>query len=293
MENLLDYNSYSLINAIAMSKSNWLRKIPVDKDPAAKISFEYLKNIFCVEQKDFLKQLYTMHQDIQTVYIEATQVFVNYTCYAVRVHQLLWGRMCVIAHFFYHNHPFWIKGAKKEMISFLSQTRGIGDDVEMAFRRIDNYYKKAAEFESMEIDDADGLTKDARIAQLEARVKELEQQLAEAKGMSTKVGPTEKQLEDTFTYTYRQKQGYSLLIDFLINEAQGTTDIQWARHALAIYENKPSVLQKKPSDFKTWLADFCNLFGRKWIRDYEPQKLKNVKGKRASQSKATCFLPCN
>lgn len=130
----------------------------------------------------------------------------------------------------------------------------------------------------------------ARIAELEARIKELEEKLEQYEGSST-TGPTEKQLEETFTYPFRQSQGYPLMIDHLIKEAKAASDIQWARHALAIYDNVPSVLLNKPADFKTWLSNFCTLFHRKWVRDYEPQKLRKVKGKRAKPSKVVNFLP--
>ena len=131
----------------------------------------------------------------------------------------------------------------------------------------------------------------ARIAELEARIKELEEKLEQYEGSST-TGPTEKQLEETFTYPFRQSQGYPLMIDHLIKDAKAASDIQWARHALAIYDNVPSVLLNKPTDFKSWLIDFCKLFHREWVRDYEPQKLRKVKGKRAKPSKIASFLPC-
>lgn len=126
-----------------------------------------------------------------------------------------------------------------------------------------------------------------------ARIAELEQQLAECQKATATDGPTEKQLEETFTYPFRQKQSYSQMLDCLIKEAKKTTDIQWARHALAIFENRPSVLINPPADFKSWLEKFCKLFGRKWVRNYEPQKLKKIKGKRAKPSEVTIYLPIN
>ena len=130
------------------------------------------------------------------------------------------------------------------------------------------------------------------VAQKDLRIKELEEQLKN--NQSTSVSePTEQELVETFSYSFRQKPGYRMLIDYLIKEANNASNIEWARHALAIYSNKPSVLINKPADFKTWLVNFCKLFKREWVRDYEPNKLNKVKGKRANKSGVTKFLPAN
>lgn len=101
--------------------------------------------------------------------------------------------------------------------------------------------------------------------------------------------PTMEQLSKIFTFKYRQDLGFSLLIDFLRSERDRTdfhADSDWARYALTIYEWEPCILQKRPNTFKEWLPKFCELFGRAWVRDYEPNKLQSVK-----ECKIVPFLP--
>ena len=101
--------------------------------------------------------------------------------------------------------------------------------------------------------------------------------------------PSMEQLSKIFTFKYRQDLGFSLLIDFLRSERDRTdfhADSDWARYALTIYEWNPCILQKRPNTFKEWLPKFCELFGRAWVRDYEPNKLQSVK-----ECKIVPFLP--
>ena len=101
--------------------------------------------------------------------------------------------------------------------------------------------------------------------------------------------PSMDQLNKVFTFKYRQELAFSLLIDFLADEKIRTdfyADSDWARYALTIYEWNPSVLQKRPNTFKEWLPKFCELFGRPFARDYEPNKLQF-----ARENKIIPFLP--
>ena len=101
--------------------------------------------------------------------------------------------------------------------------------------------------------------------------------------------PSMDQLAKVFTFKYRQELAFSLLIDFLADEKIRTdyyADSDWARYALTIYEWNPCVLQKRPNTFKEWLPKFCELFGRPFARDYEPNKLQF-----ARENKIIPFLP--
>lgn len=101
--------------------------------------------------------------------------------------------------------------------------------------------------------------------------------------------PSMDQLAKVFTFKYRQELAFSLLIDFLADEKNRTdfyADSDWARYALTIYEWNPCVLQKRPNTFKEWLPKFCELFGRPFVRDYEPNKLQF-----ARENKIIPFLP--
>ena len=101
--------------------------------------------------------------------------------------------------------------------------------------------------------------------------------------------PSIDQLNKVFTFKYRQDLAFSLLVDFLADEKNRTdfyADSDWARYALTIYEWNPCVLQKRPNTFKEWLPKFCELFGRPFVRDYEPNKLQF-----ARENKIIPFLP--
>ena len=97
-------------------------------------------------------------------------------------------------------------------------------------------------------------------------------------------------LDKTFTYLYRKSDLFDKLVSFLMEEAERAdrdADADWARHALVIFDQNPTILQKRPHTFKKWLKDFCKLFGRKWVRDYEPEKLR----KTVKKSGAEVFMP--
>lgn len=298
MENKIDQKMYPLVFAIAMSKTKFLQKIPAELDGDARISVPFLIPIALATPSDFLRQLNLTHLEVLRRYNSNINFSVAGQTYSFQKHHLIWGRMYVIAYFFLHDDPFWKKIGFAEMKA-LEKGEYINQDMATAMKYIDEYYAKVANIEQMDFNHtADNRSDEytqaqTRIKELEARIKELEQQLEEVQGKSTANGPTDKQLEETFTYPYRQKQGYSLLIDFLMQEVITASDIEWARHALAIFDNTPSVILNKPADFKSWLVNFCNLFNRKWVRDYEPEKLRNVKGKRAKKSKVYSFLPNN
>ena len=101
--------------------------------------------------------------------------------------------------------------------------------------------------------------------------------------------PSMDQLAKVFTFKFRQELGFSLLVDFLAEEKDRTdfyADSDWARYALTIYEWNPCILQKRPNTFKEWLPKFCELFGRPFARDYEPNKLQF-----ARENKIIPFLP--
>lgn len=91
--------------------------------------------------------------------------------------------------------------------------------------------------------------------------------------------PTQEQLEKTFTYVYRndKRAFYPHLIEFLLQERDRTDHYaaaDWARHALVIYEQQPTILKHRPSTFAKWLDDFSKMFGRECQTMYEPGKIK-------------------
>ena len=119
---------------------------------------------------------------------------------------------------------------------------------------------------------------------LQQTIRNLQEQ--EAKSIAEN-GKKMTPFEETFTFVYRNHISYPLFVDFMCKEKDRATDADWARHALVIYDYKPTVLQNRPNTFTQWLHDCCELFGRKWVRDYEPEKLRKTNKK----SKVEIFMP--
>jgi hypothetical protein len=101
-----------------------------------------------------------------------------------------------------------------------------------------------------------------------------------------KTEPAKQDMDKLFTFNYRKSTSCSLLIDFLSEECRTASDADWARHALALWDNWRGFLKDRPAPFKVWLKQFCQLFGREWKRDYEPKKLRSTR----IRSKVTSFL---
>ena len=122
---------------------------------------------------------------------------------------------------------------------------------------------------------------------LQQKIRDLqEQETNELDEIKKKQTPIDK----TFTYLFRNSQMFPHFIDFMTEEKEKTgraADADWARHALVIYEHIPTVLQNRPNTFTQWLKDCCELFGREWVRDYEPEKLRKTNKK----SKVEVYMP--
>lgn len=213
---------------------------------------------------------------------------------------LLWEWIYLLAYYLHQvdQNPLWIENFLPHMKHFQIR-HAAKNEMDLGEKLIDQYIDLRLQVLETQrridnrITETSSEQDTSSEAKYLARIAELEQQLAECQKSAVTDIPTEKKLEETFTYTFRQKQGYHQMIQFLIKETSNASDIQWARHALVIFENRPSVLVNPPADYKSWLVQFCELFGRNWAREYEPQKLKNIKGKRAKPSKVTIYLPCN
>ncbi|MBQ6984195.1 MAG: hypothetical protein IJQ20_04625 [Paludibacteraceae bacterium] len=185
--------------------------------------------------------------------------------------QVLWGRIYTWLYLCRHDDPLW-----KEYLFPLMKERKmcatVAEDVSRCEKLIDDY-----------------LTRQIRINNL-IRAKRMAQtaDIPEQTTAPTSK-PTKEDIEHLFTFNYRNSTSFSLLIDYLRDECLSASDADWARHALALYDNWRGFLKTKPSSFKNWLVDFCNLFGRTWTRDYEPKKLKSAN----KQSKVPSFLTLN
>lgn len=103
--------------------------------------------------------------------------------------------------------------------------------------------------------------------------------------------PTKKDLEDLFTYAYRQTSSYSLLIDTLLKEklkVGKNADADWRRHALVLHESRKKIMTNKcPHQFNDWLDMFCDTFGHQRVPYLEPGKIHRTKKKSCIE----CFMP--
>lgn len=103
--------------------------------------------------------------------------------------------------------------------------------------------------------------------------------------------PLQEDLINTFTYTYinsdQTKTSYALLINTLKEECDKAADIDWARHALVLFNS--TILRDRWKSYKEWLCHFDKLFGRTQTPYFEPNKLKRGQKK----SKIEIYLPSN
>lgn len=115
--------------------------------------------------------------------------------------------------------------------------------------------------------------------------------ISETSTLPSSEKPTQDDLNNTFTYKYRQTQAYSNLIDKLLREKQKVgkaADADWRRHALVLFEARKKVLISTcPNQFTDWLNYFCDLFGRERVPYMEPGKIHKAQKKSCIE----CYMP--
>ena len=201
MKDLLNSQPYKLIFAVAMSKTQWLQRIPREYDRNAETSYVNLKKIVSAEGKDILRTMTLVHLDLKRKYSERkTLENGSNVRFEFSIYNLLWARMYVIAYFYYHDDPFWKKALSSEMLELVPNTTIIRGDVITAVNAINIYFQKEAKFaayatmpseegasgsstqESGRIAELEQAIadKDMEISELKAQIAELQQQLEEA-----------------------------------------------------------------------------------------------------------------
>ena len=105
--------------------------------------------------------------------------------------------------------------------------------------------------------------------------------------------PTQKDLEELFTYAYRKTTEYARLIEELLKERQKVgkdADADWRRHALVLFESRNKIMTNKcPHKFNDWLDMFCDIFGHSRVPYLEPGKIHKTKKKSCIE----CYMPVN
>ena len=141
MDQLLDPSKYQRIYSIALEKSPWLNTSDTDIDNEGSVSFFVLSNVIYDDDDDIIGRIIEAYSKLR----EANQgrsvhVSVRGQRYAVSLTELLWGRMCVIAYYFYHADPLWKDmGGHDKMVSMIKNT-SILKAVNESIILIDNYY---------------------------------------------------------------------------------------------------------------------------------------------------------
>lgn len=142
MVNKLKPEKFQLIKAIALSKTTWLRFVKRDIDGQGRTSFNLLKQLVEVDQDDFIETLETLYLNMQGQFRNMISVaVVEGRPYTVETYRLLWGRMCLIMYFFYHDDPFWRNIGFREMFE-KENLKHLRDDLANAMVCVNNYYKR-------------------------------------------------------------------------------------------------------------------------------------------------------
>ena len=174
--------------------------------------------------------------------------------------QLIWGRLCVAARFFYHDDSTWqnLLFSKLEERILLPD---LASDVQTAKDLIDGYYH--------ELTLLSGAAQTPQAKPVPAATPAPQQPATS----TLKPKP-----EDIFSFAYQRTNDYNRLLEFLKAEKQDCTDLEWERYALAIFRCK-KVFQKRPPTFTQWLPIFCDMFGRH-VAYREPNKLDRGKNEK-------------
>jgi len=141
MENLLDPSNYNRIHSISLNRSAWLIANETEHDDKGIVSFLALSKIISGEDEDLIGRIIEAYSTISESYQDKrVYAYVRGQRYAVSLTELILGRMCVIAYYFYHADPIWKDmGGHDKMLSMIKNTsilKAVNDSIAL----IDDYY---------------------------------------------------------------------------------------------------------------------------------------------------------
>lgn len=141
MENLLDPSKYKRIHSIALDKSPWLNTSETEYDENGVISFLALSKIISGDDNDIIGRIVDAYSTINDNYQDKrAYVYVRGQRYAASLTEIVWGRMCVIAYYFYHADSLWKDmGGHNRMVAMIKNS-SIQKAVKESIILIDNYY---------------------------------------------------------------------------------------------------------------------------------------------------------
>ena len=186
---------------------------------------------------------------------------------------LMWEYMCLIAFLKRSFEPLWVNYMLPAMMEMIND-RYVKEDLQKGLDLVGKYIAERKRF------------KEALQAYSNPQTPANNTNYVNQENTPDKPEPAKQDMDKLFTFNYRKSTSCSLLIDFLSEECRTASDADWARHALALWDNWRGFLKDRPAPFKVWLKQFCQLFGREWKRDYEPKKLRSTR----IRSKVTSFL---
>lgn len=256
MKNLIDNSKFTVINEIALQQTRYLRKcysyirFGGDKE---EVSCFYLKRLVSEQLETIPDRIVAVFAELGRVHLSDQNDVQTIGSEQVHISQFIWGRMCVLAYFFFYDEPAWQNLLFRKMDERISMPE-LAEDVLTAKSLIDEYYKERAL-----------LTGDAVPApQPEPSAIEIAREAA--------TPPVSKpRPEDIFNFAFQRTGDYKRMLEVLEAEKQDCSDIEWARHALTIFRHKYAFV-KRPNSFTKWLPLFCEMFGRD-VAYREPNKL--------------------
>ncbi|MBQ7672334.1 MAG: hypothetical protein IJS49_04565 [Paludibacteraceae bacterium] len=254
MITIIDISMFTVIDEIALQKTRHLRKHYAflrqggTKEEASRFYLQRLVSDRIEEIPDRIVAVFAElgrahfadQNDVQT--IGSTQVHIS---------QFVWGRMCVLAYFFFHDEPAWQNLLFRKLDEHITVPE-LAEDVLTAKGLIDEYYKERAL-----------LSGEAAAAPEPSSAMQIAKEAA--------TPATTPKPEDIFSFSFQRTSDYQRMLEVLEAEKKDCSDIEWARHALTIYRHKYAFV-KRPGGFSKWLAIFGEMFGRK-VAYREPNKL--------------------
>ena len=229
-------------------------------DNNSNVSLEYVKLFLEMPEENLADGVVAAYDKIRGLFANT----IHSANPPVAKYQVVWGRICAWMYFFKYDDILWTRHILPLMIE-RRVCSAIREDIERAKKLVDEYNVRQNQI------------KDLISSRKKSQLLSTDNTNPNGKNIILSDKPHSEDLEKVFTYNYRQTTSYNLLIDFLCDESKNASDADWARHALALYDNRRGFTRNIPASFKKWLRKFCDLFGREWKRYYEPKKLHETK----------------
>ena len=143
MKTKIEPDKFDLVLSVAIRHAKWISRIGVDIDTNGKISTPLVTPLTTISHEDFFGEVEKLWLACMKRYNNEKTIAYDGRQMSFKLYNLLWGRMCVTAYFFYHDDPFWKNIALREMRE-LNDIPPIQEDLNIAIQKIDTYYEKIA-----------------------------------------------------------------------------------------------------------------------------------------------------